>query len=388
MEILLKHFSLKFNILRNLFDKLQSIDINVDKLSATLNDIEIRFALTTSPLQIKLINDELSRNDIYSDFDMVINNENFLTDINSLFIQCINILYKNEFYVRVNENCPFLKHCKIKEKKKNMHQSSIFLEIQNLVDIYPLNIEYIQDTQYINYRMCDICNYEMEVDSIKSELICNNCAMVKPLMGISFENIQFCNYSGQKSKSGTFNPNRHFHFWWSHILAKDDESEINSHENNDLFEKLHAIIKRDKKVLRFLTVIDIRNMLRELKCSELNKNISLILKKITGIGPPSIPEELEIRIENLFTKVIETCEDIKRGSRTNRNYYPYYIYKIIDIIIPEEDFETRRILYYIYIQSKETVEGDDLDWEKICDIIPELTYKPTDRTQYLKYRPT
>jgi hypothetical protein len=201
--------------------------------------------------------------------------------------------------------------------------SPIFLEIQNLIDIYPMNIEYTQEYQYINYRICNVCNYEMEVDSIKSELICNNCAMIKPLIGISFENIQFCNYDSQKSKSGTFNPNRHFHTWWSHILAKEDESEItNNDPDNDLFEKLHFIIKRDKKVLRFLTVIDIRNMLRELKRSELNKNISLILKKITGIGPPSISEEIEIRVENLFNKVIETCENIKRGSRTNRNYYP------------------------------------------------------------------
>jgi hypothetical protein len=42
---------------------------------------------------------------------------------------------------------------------------------------------------------------------------------------------------------------------------------------------------------------------------------------------------------------------------------------------------------YIYIQSKETVEDDDLDWEQICKMIPELMYKPTDRMQYLIYMP-
>lgn len=386
MEILLKHFSLKFSILRNIFDKISSLSIPIDDILSKLNDIEMRFALTTSPLQLRLLGDDINRSEIISDFDIIINTENFLSDINNIFIQCIHILYKNDIYVRVR-----CEHFKIKEKKKksvHSYMSPIFLEIQNLIDIYPMNIEYTQEYQYINYRICNVCNYEMEVDSIKSELICNNCAMIKPLIGISFENIQFCNYDSQKSKSGTFNPNRHFHTWWSHILAKEDESEItNNDADNDLFEKLHFIIKRDKKVLRFLTVIDIRNMLRELKRSELNKNISLILKKITGIGPPSISEDVEIRVENLFNKVIETCENIKRGSRTNRNYYPYYIYKIIDSIIPEEEFEIRRILYYIYIQSKETVEDDDLDWEQICKMIPELTYKPTDRMQYLIYMP-
>jgi hypothetical protein len=386
MEILLKHFSLKFSILRNIFDKINALSISIDDILSKLNDIEMRFALTTSPLQLQLLCDDTNRNEIISDFDIIINTENFLSDINNIFIQCIHVLYKNGIYVRVR-----CEHFKIKEKKKKALYNNIppsLLEIQNLIDIYPMDIEYTQDHQYINYRICNVCNYEMEVDSIKSELICNNCAMIKPLIGISFENIQFCNYDSQKSKSGTFNPNRHFHTWWSHILAKEDESEItNNDANNNLFEKLHFIIKRDKKVLRFLTVIDIRNMLREIKKSELNKNISLILKKITGIGPPSISEEVEIRVENLFNKVIEMCENIKRGSRTNRNYYPYYIYKIIDSIIPEEDFDIRRILYYIYIQSKETVEDDDLDWEQICKMIPELTYKPTDRMQYLKYMP-
>jgi hypothetical protein len=201
MEILLKHFSVKFNILRSIFDKLSALSINIDTILLKLNDIEIRFALTTSPLQVKLLNEDINRSEIISEFDIIINTENFLSDINNIFIQCIHILYKNEIYVRVKvDNLKI----KIKEKKKKILHTSmspIFLEIQNLIDIYPMDIEYTQDYQYINYRICSICNYEMEVDSIKSELICNNCAMVKPLIGISFENIQFCNYDSQKSKS-------------------------------------------------------------------------------------------------------------------------------------------------------------------------------------------
>jgi len=337
---------------------------------------------------MKLIGDELNRNKITSDFHIALLNENFSSEINNLFYTCIDFLYQNEIYIRTNDiikKPPLIKEKK--KKKKNMHNHTFYIEIQNLIDLYPIDIEYIHSGNFINYRICDICGDTMEIDTINSELICYTCAMIKPLMGISFENVQFYTYDGQKTKNGTFNPNRHFYFWWNHILAKEDEDEINLELNSDLFDNLLKIIQRDKKILRMLTVIDIRNMLRELKKTDLNKNIPLILKKITGIGPPSISEEIEMRVENIFTKVIEMCEDIKRISRTNRNYYPYYIYKIIDIIIPEEDFENRRILYYIYIQSKETVESDDLDWEKICESIPELTYRPTDRSEYLKYQP-
>ena len=93
MEILLKHFSQKFSILRNIFDKISSLSIPIDDILSKLNDIEMRFALTTSPLQLRLLGDDINRSEIISDFDIIINTENFLSDINNIFIQCIHILY-------------------------------------------------------------------------------------------------------------------------------------------------------------------------------------------------------------------------------------------------------------------------------------------------------
>ena len=80
-------------------------------------------------------------------------------------------------------------------------------------------------------------------------------------------------------------------------------------------------------------------------------------------------------------------ERVRRPGRVNRNYYPYYIYKILDQLLAEDDLENRRALYYIYVQSKETVEADDADWEQICIELAEIAYVPTDRTKALKYRP-
>jgi hypothetical protein len=381
MELILKHFSLKFNTLKLLIEKIIIIDSTQIILLNNLSDIEVKFVLCVIPLQMELHSDEINRHKITEEFQTILLNENFSIDINKLFNTCIDILYQNNIYIRVSEE--ILKHREKKKKAKKLYSNAFYLEIQELVDLFPINIEFSNSINFINYRICDICYDCMEIDTINSELICYTCAMVKPLIGISFENIQFYSYDNQKTKTGTFNPNRHFYFWWNRILAKEDELDVNS----ELIDNIMKIIQRDKKVLRMLTVIDIRNILRELKKTELNKNIPLILKKITGIGPPSIPESIEIQVENIFTKVIEICESIKRYGRTNRNYYPYYIYKIIDNIIPESDFENRRILYYIYIQSKETVELDDLDWEKICEHISELTYRPTDRSEYLKYQP-
>jgi hypothetical protein len=235
----------------------------------------------------------------------------------------------------------------------------------------------------------------MAVDAGRSELRCCDaeCGTIRELVGTVFDDSQFYSQEGQKAKSGTFNPNRHFQFWWAHILAREPEEEIGDKSDPDnlygekLLLDLRAVVVRDRKVLRLLTVNDVRAMLREAGRTDLNKNVPLVLKKLTGVGPPQIADAMAGRVENLFTKAIEIGERVRRPGRVNRNYYPYYIYKILDQLLAEDDFENRRVLYYIYVQSKETVEADDADWEQICIELAEITYVPTDRTKALKYRP-
>jgi hypothetical protein len=234
----------------------------------------------------------------------------------------------------------------------------------------------------------------MAVDAGRSELRCGECGALRELDGTVFDDSQFYSQEGQKAKSGTFNPNRHFQFWWTHILAREPEEEIGDRDDPDnlygekLLERLRLIVARDRKVLRLLTVNDGRAMLREVGRTDLNKNVPLILKKLTGVGPPRISDAVAVRVENLFTKAIEIGERVRRSGRVNRNYYPFYIARIAEALIDEGDRESRRILYYIYIQSKETVEADDDDWEQICLELAEIAYRPTDRSLGAKYGPT
>lgn len=283
----------------------------------------------------------------------------------------------------------------ISKKKTTVKLSSEMLnDIQRILDIYPRNgIENIAEKKEESLEYCIVCNNTVSVDSTRSELHCNDqeCGAVRLLVGTMFEDNNFYNQEGNKSKSGTFNPNRHFQFWWVHLLAREPEEEIGTRNdvNNQYGEQLLAnirrIIIRDNRILQLLTVMDIRNMLRELGKSSLNKNIPLIMKKLTGIGPPQIPDSISVKIENLFSKSIEIAERIRNNGRVNRNYYPYYIYKILDHVLPKNDIINRRVMFYIYIQSKETVESNDEDWELICNELEEIPYTPTDRTEYLNY---
>lgn len=249
--------------------------------------------------------------------------------------------------------------------------------------------------QKVEYDRCETCGVPMDVDPEKSELRCGGCNVVRQLVGTVFDESQFYSQEGQKSKSGSFNPNRHFYHWWTHLLAREPEEEIGDPGDPDnlygekLIEALRGIIRRDNKILRFITVYDARNMIRELSRTDLNKNVPLLMKKLTGVGPPQPGDQLTIRVERIFSVAIEIGERSRRAGRVNRDYYPFYIGKILDAILPEKD-PLRRILYYIYLQGDDTLIADDLDWEVICDELPKeygITYVATNRAKFQQYRP-
>lgn len=134
-----------------------------------------------------------------------------------------------------------------------------------------------------------------------------------------------------------------------------------------------------------MTVENIRKMLKEINRTDLNNCVSLILRKLTGVGPPQISESILLRGEYIFTEAIKIREKVCKKGRINRNYYPYYIYKIFDAILPPNDTTNRRILQYIHLQGNDTLANNDSEWESICMELPEIKWKPTDRTHCVHF---
>lgn len=382
MDLVIQQLMIKFDIVKNIICKINNIFNNGIELLNEFDNIETQFALNIGPIYILLYSGETNKIKIQSECSHYLMAEDYSNNLNNLINKIIKILKHNKI--------DFVDNTILVKKYKNKKKDST-VELQHLFNILPWSINQNNYINNINYNKCSICNGLMIIDSHKSELRCEECGMIKELIGTVFDDTQFYSQEGQKAKSGTFNPNRHFQFWWSHILAKEPEEELGDKKDpNNLYgekvlKQIRHIINRDHKILQLLTVNDIRSILREIEKTDLNKNVPLILKKITGIGPPNIPNNITIKVENLFTKAIEIGERIKHNKRINRNYYPYYIYRIIEAITTDKNTELRRVLYYIYIQSKETVESDDLDWERICEELKEISYKPTDRTLGLKY---
>lgn len=400
METASKQLHAKFQTARALFEKSMFVKFSKADTVSTyilkLQTIEARFALTTGHIYIKASTGETGRLNANINFSRTLASEDFCGEIDRLVEQCEKDLRDAGINLMIDASTKPSKNSRV--KITGLTSSNLSADIQRIIDVYPRNNRdnaAAGNVQFIDYDHCPVCSGEMTIDTGRSELHCcdSECGTIRELIGTVFDDSQFYSQEGQKAKSGTFNPNRHFQFWWSHILARELEDEIGDKDNPDdhygesLLKSLRSIVVRERKVLRMLTINDIRVMLREIGRTDLNKNIPLILKKLTGIGPPHITDAIVVRVENLFTKAIEISERVRHVGRVNRNYYPYYIYKILDHLLSKNDLENRRVLYYIYIQSKETVEADDEDWEQICEELLEITYVPTDRTDAMKYQP-
>jgi hypothetical protein len=226
--------------------------------------------------------------------------------------------------------------------------------------------------------MCSNCGTAIANTFERTSIECETCGQVFDTTGLDSDDVVVMENDFRRPKSsGTFNPNRHYQFWVVHILARESEDELGTEDDphgQQLIGRCQAIIKRDRRIVRLLRVSDIRKMLREIGRTDLNKDAPLILRKLTGLGPPQPTDAFLQKVGHLFNAVIEAGEQVKRKERVNRNFYPYYIYKILDSILSPDDVN-REIMQFIYLQSDDTLRKNDIDWRNICQLIPEL--KPT-----------
>jgi hypothetical protein len=81
---------------------------------------------------------------------------------------------------------------------------------------------------------------------------------------------------------------------------------------------------------------------------------------------------------NYFDKATKTYENIKPSSKKNSLYYPFLLYKLLEIIIKDEN-KKNGLLNCIHLQSYETLIDNDKIWSEICKYNKEFTYKPTNK---------
>jgi hypothetical protein len=287
---------------------------------------------------------------VYEDYKLFISKCNIVDNLDK-FINSIHSFFK--VYVRDEDNI------------------SEFVEYINRYNKLYLSID--KDAEPV-YDVCD-CGNKMIIQSNTSELLCVRCGYVMYLIGSVTEENQLFAQEGNRVSHGSYDPARHCKFWIERIQAK--ESTIIPEE---YIEKIKRSIKKDRiDNLKSITVKQFRAYLKQNNLSKLNDHIPLIKKIITGYIPPQLTYREQQLLFIYFDKATKSYDKIKPPNKKNSLYYPFLIYKILDIIITDES-KKNKLLSCIHLQSYETLIDNDKIWYGICEQNDCFNYKATDKT--------
>lgn len=315
------------------------------------NNKNIKFNKNLSKAIYNKFNIFISSNDIYGIFD------NFVDYLNEFIITYQSLLEEyNSKYFNIN--------------KEDIEK--IFKKISIISNQYN-KTKLIYNIDEIDYDICQ-CGNKMTIQSNTSELLCIKCGFINTLIGSVFEDSQFFNQEGNRYKHGSYDPNRHCKFWIERIQAKE-----NTVIDQALIDKIEKCIKKDKiENIKNISVKQFRLYLKQTNLSRLNDHIPLIKKIITGYIPPQLTHNELHLLFNYFDKATKTYESIKPSSKKNSLYYPFLIYKILEIII-EDEGRKLGLLGCIHLQSYETLIDNDKIWASICKNNKYFVYKPTNK---------
>lgn len=289
-------------------------------------------------------------------YGMYITSENYTDKLE----QCINFIEALFDHVKP-----------VSHKKSKKHRRKI-QKLMALINKFKRS-KIFTNIKQIDYDQCR-CGVKMKIFPNTSELVCPTCGETIMLYGTVFEDTQFYNQEGQRSKHGCYDPSRHCKFWVNRIQAKE-----NTDISKNCIDQVIYCIRRDGITdCRRLLCGQLRLYLKETRNTDCNDHIPLIRKIITGVVPPQLTQEELRQLYNLFDKSVNAFELIKPPDKSNTMYYPYIIYKILDLIL-KDGIRKKRILECIHLQSRDTLIANDNSWENICNIVTDLEYRPTDR---------
>ena len=230
----------------------------------------------------------------------------------------------------------------------------------------------------VDYERCE-CGMTMTTFLDVSELICEECNLVRRISGTIIREEQLYSADGLKLKNNSYDPTRHYYFWVERIQGIETR---NIAEED--YEKLSYAFKRDRVNLKLLTITIMRKYLKDCGLTTYNVNAVSLIKHFSGISPPRLTYAENRDITAYFNKVLEIYDTLSKSEeKNNRPYYPYFIFKIMEYYFVGS--EKLKLLNGIHLQSEQTVAKDDIIWEKICKHNGFELGIPYVNTNYIKY---
>lgn len=216
-----------------------------------------------------------------------------------------------------------------------------------------------------SYETCNNCKKTMTEDEDSGDLICENCGFMKKVHGAN-------SFKYDKTKN-MHNVAKYVDEWIRKIEGKP--SRKIPKEIVDLVKKRCIETELFKPSYE-----DIRAVLKYLGKTQYNHFCPYIRWQITEVKPEQFTTDEKTEIKSRFITAIDIYMQVKPDTRTNKPHYPYFIFKLVDLLLPNSERKFR-IMDAIHIQERKTIVKNDIYWEKVCHEMKDskIYYKPTDR---------
>ena len=293
--------------------------------------------------------------------DYPINKSKYEYEMSQYIIQCMPYLelYTDELKKEVSTNNVF--NCK---ETSGLQRKDIFNDY--LIDVEKLNN--IDRPIEKKREVCPTCpesNVFHFTDT--SDLVCDNCGAI--LATLISEELTYREEqeTSEKIVNYSYKRENHFNEWLSQFQAQETTT-----IPPEVIEQLRNELKKIKvKVLDEITHARVRTLLKKLKLNKFYEHVPYITNIISGVKPPSMPQELEERLRIMFKDIQKPLDDNCPPERKNFLSYSYVLYKFCELLS-----EDKYLKYFPLLKSKEKLYQQDVIWKKICEVL-HWEYIPT-----------
>jgi hypothetical protein len=206
-------------------------------------------------------------------------------------------------------------------------------------------------------KPCSQCGtmYGRIFDESASEEICRKCGAVEYILSeeVGFKEEQEI----EKHIVYSYKRENHFNEWISQFQAKES-----THVPEDVIAKLRTEFRKQKvKDLNEITHEKVKTLLKKLNYAKYYEHVPYIASIVSGITPPTMPQELEDKLRIMFHAIQAPFEKHKPTNRKNFLSYSFVLYKMCEILS-----EDQYLPCFPLLKSREKLYIQDQIWEKIC----------------------
>lgn len=240
--------------------------------------------------------------------------------------------------------------------KKGVQRKDIYTKYMNEVEREFEPVSKHGKNTYI-YQPCRGCGNQFSryIDSSLSEEICTVCGITDYQLGeeVGYKEEQ----EMEKNTVYSYKRENHFNEWISQFQAKESTS-----VPIEVIDQLRSEFRKQKvKDLSEITHEKVKTLLKKLNFAKYYEHVPYIATIVSGITPPTMPQDTEDKLRLLFHKIQAPFDKHKPSTRKNFLSYSYTLFKMCELL-----GEDQYLPCFPLLKSREKLYIQDQIWEKIC----------------------